>query len=255
MLRLLAAILIICSLTAQLSAQASKDQASTDQAPQDQASKDQASKNQASTTQTAAPSAKAKFPLDAFQEFSAIMVGSISHGDDRESHIYRSGKLMRNESLEGKNFIITNLTTGESFGVSATECMRDSHPYVRSIPFSMAQPGAKVEVVAAGQETVDGHSCKMEDVTVSSSKFMKPFKMRFWEADDLQGFPVKVVFFRGFGHDPVIRYKNVVLGPQDPTLFIYPNSCEKSMGYNQKTPKVTPGGKKPAAAPPSTPQN
>jgi hypothetical protein len=244
MLRLLAAILIICSLTAQLSAQASKDQAP----------KDQATKDQAPTAPAAAPS-KAKFPLDAFQEFSAIMVGSISPNDERESHIYRSGKLMRNESLEGKNFLITDLTTGESFGVSRTGCMHDSHPYFRSIPFAMAQPDAKVEVAAVGQETVDGHSCKMEDVTVSSPKFMKPFKMRFWEADDLQGFPIKVQFFRGFGHDPVIRYKNVVLGPQDPTLFIYPNSCEKSLGYDSKKPGAAPKAKKPAAAAPSTPQN
>src|SRR5271167_1683730 len=135
MLRLLAAILIICSFTAQLGAQASKDQAS-----KDQASKGQASKDQASTAPTAAPSAKAKFPLEAFQEFSAIMVGSLGPGDVRESHIYRSGKLMRNESLEAKNFFITNATTGDSFGVAATGCIHDSHAYFRSIPFAIAPP-------------------------------------------------------------------------------------------------------------------
>jgi hypothetical protein len=251
MVRLLAAILVTSCL-AQLSTQSPTDQTSKDQATKDQATKEVATAGQTS----AAPSAKNQFPLDAFPEFSAVMVGSLAPNDERESYIYRSGKLLRNSGLELHSFIITNLTTGESFGVAATGCIHDSHPYFRSVPFSMMQPGATVvERVAAGQETVDGHSCKMEDVAISSPKFRKPFKMRFWEADDLQGFPIQMKFFRGFGHDPVIHYKNVVLGPQDPTLFIYPNSCEKSLGYNLKVPKAAPGAKKPAAAPPSTPPN
>jgi hypothetical protein len=252
MVRLLAAILIVCSLTAQLSAQAAKDQASPDQTSKNQALKDQASKDQASTGQTAPASAEAQWPLDDFKEFSAVMVGSINPMDHGESYIYRSGNLMRN-SGEGHNFVITNLTTGESYGVSAPGCMHDSHPYFDSLPFALIRPGVKVERVVSGQETVDGHSCKIEDVTLTFPKLTR--KLRFWEAEDLQGFPIQVKFFRGFGHDPVIRYKNVVLGPQDPTLFIYPNSCEKSLGYNSKLPKAAPKAKKPAAAPPGTPQN
>ncbi len=272
MVRLLAAILITCCLTAQLTAQAStgqtstgqtsmgqtsKDQTSTDQTSKDQDSKDQAAKDERAAGQTSAvPSAKTGWPLDAFPEFSAVMVGSMMPDDGGESYIYRSGKLLRNTGPQGLThpFVITDLTTGESYAVAVTGCMHDNHPYVRSVPFSMMGPDAKVERVAAGQETVDGHSCKIEDVTISSKKFMKPFKLKFWEADDLQGFPVKIQFVRGFGHDPVIRYKNVVLGPQDPTLFTYPNSCEKSPGFGAKT-KAAPAAKKPAAAPPSTPQN
>jgi hypothetical protein len=251
MVRLFAAILVICCLAAPLSAQSLKYQASKDQTSNDQASKDAGSAGQMSVS----PSAKTQFPLEAFQEFSAVMVGSMFPGDERESHIYRSGKLMRTPGPEGRNFIITDLSTQESYGVAATGCMHDRHAHVLSAPFSFIGFDITAQRVASGQETVDGHSCKIEDLTLSSKKFLKPIKLRLWEADDLQGFPVKVQFLRGFGHDPVIHYKNVVLGPQDPTLFIYPNSCEKSPGYNKPVPKAAPGAGKPSAAPAGTPQN
>jgi len=73
---------------------------------------------------------------------------------------------------------------------------------------------------------MDGHSCEIEDITVSSPVLANPQKMRFWEAEDLRGFPVKIEFVLPGGHGPIIRYKNVVLGPQDPTLFIHPKSCQ-----------------------------
>jgi hypothetical protein len=251
MVRLLAAILFTCCLTAQPSAQ-------TSQAPQNQASQDQTSKQQEPAVQAAAtPTASTQFPLDAFPEFSAVMVGSVMPGDDRESHIYRSGNLMRTEGTEGHNFLITDLTTLETFGVSALACMHDSNPYFRSAPFSSMKPGYTVERAISGQETVDGHSCKIEDVTLSSPRFPRPIKLRFWEAEDLQGFPVKVEFMRPSKHDPVIYYKNVILGPQDPTLFIYPKSCQPSPGMSRKPAANTaPRAKKPAAsALPGTPQN
>jgi hypothetical protein len=84
----------------------------------------------------ASPSAKTQFPLEKFQEFSALMVGSMIPSDDREWHVYRSGKLMRTPGPEGRNFIITNLSTQESYGVAATGCMHDRHAHVLSAPFS-----------------------------------------------------------------------------------------------------------------------
>jgi hypothetical protein len=270
MIRLLAAILFTCCLTAQLNAQASsqpsQDQSSKDQPTKDQPAQDQPSKDQALTEpEPAAPTAvvpiaSTQFPLDAFREFSAVMVGSVMPGDDRESHIYRSGNLVRTEGLEGHNFLITNLATLETFGVSALACMHDSNPFFRSAPFSSMKPGYKVERADSGHETVDGHSCKIEDVTLSSPKLPRPIKLRLWEAEDLQGFPVKVEFMRPSKHNPIISYKNVVLGPQDPTLFIYPRTCEP-LGFSKKPgskpgSKTAPGAKKPAvAAPAGTPQS
>jgi hypothetical protein len=246
MVRLLAVILFTCCLTAQLSAQDS--QPSQDQAPKEQPAAGQAA---------AAPSANLQFPLDAFPEFSAVMVGSVMNGDDREAYIYRSGNLMRASGNEGHNYLVTNLDTLESFGVSATGCMRDGNPYFRTAPFSSKRPGYTVtDRTVTGQETMDGHSCKIEDVTLTSPKQARVIKLRFWEAEDLQGFPVKIEFLRPSKHDPVIHYKNVVLGPQDPTLFIYPNSCQSSLEFTHRVGPKAPGAKKPAAAPPAgAPQN
>jgi hypothetical protein len=256
MVRLLAAILITCCLTAQLGAQDSKEQA-----PKEQTSKEQAPKEQEAPAQptaappAAAPSAPAQFPMDAFTEFSAVMVGSVRRGDDQESYIYRSGNLVRTPGPQGLGYFITDLTTLETYAISTTGCLHDRNPYYRSAPFSSMRPGYTVERTVTGQETVDGHACKIEDVTLSSPKLPTTIKLRFWEADDLKGFPIKVEYLRPRGHNPVIQYKNVVLGPQDPTLFIHPKSCEslstgRGMGGGTIKPKAAPGAKKPAAPAP-----
>lgn len=187
----------------------------------------------ASADPSSGPSSKVQYPLDAFTDFSAVMIGNRmepGEGSD-EAHIYRSGKLMRMEGPKGHGYFITDLITGETYGISAASCTYDAHPYVRASPFpAAAKPGATVTRNAAGKETVDGHSCQIENVTVASPKFANPLAMRFWEADDLQGFPIKIEFLVAGGRDPIIRYKNVVLGPQDPTLFIHPNSCQSLPG-------------------------
>lgn len=177
--------------------------------------------------QRAVPSAT-PYPPDAFTEFSAVMVGSRAEPGEGASqgHIYRSGKLMRMEDPGRVGYFITDVSSGESYGISEMGCVHDGHPFVRALPFRVAaQADITVTRAAPGKETVDGHSCQIENVTVSSPGFASPMKMRFWEAEDLQGFPIKIEFLLPGGHDPIIRYKNVVLGRQDPTLFIHPKSC------------------------------
>jgi hypothetical protein len=179
---------------------------------------------------SAPPPAKTQYPLDSFTDFSAVMVGSIMEMGEgtAEGHIYRSGKLMRVADPEGYAYLITDLSTLETYAISAGPCMHDNHPYFRASPFPAARPGSSVERVITGKETLDGHSCQIEDITVSSPKTGGRLKMRFWEAEDLQGFPVKIEFLRPGAHSSIIRYKNVVLGPQDPTLFIHPKSCQSA---------------------------
>lgn len=179
--------------------------------------------------QTAVPPSPTQYPLDAFQEFSAIMVGSRAEpGEGRaQGHIYRSGNLIRIEDPGKLGYYITNLTTGDTYGISESGCIHDTHPFIRSFPISFAsKPGATLTRASAGKETVDGHSCQIENITVSSPTFANPVKMRFWEAEDLQGFPIKIEFLLNGGHEPIIRYQSIVLGPQDPTLFIHPKVCE-----------------------------
>jgi hypothetical protein len=233
MVRLLAAALFFtCCLTAQLRSQSPPETAS-------------------GAPVLVSPDSSAQFPLEAFPEFTAVMVGSVIPGDEREIHIYRSGNLLRTPGPEEHAFFITNLTTLETFGVSAGGCIHDPNPYFRSAPFSSIRPSYKVERVPAGQETVGGHPTKIEDVTLSSPKLTRPLTLRFWEAEDLKGFPVKVEFRRLNGHNPVIEYKDVVFGPQDPTLFIYPKSCDASPGLTSKKGKALAKAKKPAAATPA----
>lgn len=169
------------------------------------------------------------YPLDSFRDFSAIMIGSRAERGQGTSqgHIYRSGDKLRMEEPGALAYFITDLTLGETYGILETGCMHDDHPYFRALPFYFAgKAEATVTRTPAGKETVDGHSCQVEEITVSTPMLPSPQKMRFWEAEDLQLFPIKIEFVLPGGHGPMIRYRDVVLGPQDPTLFIHPKSCQ-----------------------------
>jgi len=193
---------------------------------------------------TIAPSANS-YPLDAFTEFSAVMVGSREEpGEGTEAgHIYRSGKLMRMEDPGRRGYYITDQSTGETYGMSESGCMHDTHPFIRVFPFNAAsKPDTTVTRSPAGTETVDGHSCQVENATLSSPTFANPLKMKFWEAEDMQGFPIKIEFLLPSGRDAIVHYRNVVLGPQDPTLFIHPESCEQLPKHS--TPKASPAHQK-----------
>jgi hypothetical protein len=241
MVRLIGVILLVilwnCGLAVRMHAQA----------PAEQAPK----KDADSVGKIPAPPAKTQYPLDSFTDFSAVMVGSIMEMGEgtMEAHIYRSGKLMRVADPEGYGYFITDLSTLETYAFSAGPCMHDNHPYFRDSPFPAARPDSSVERVISGKETLDGHSCQIEDITVSSPKTGNRLKMRFWEAEDLQGFPIKIEFLRPGGRNAIIRYKNVVLGPQDPTLFIHPKSCQSApQRAGPKTPKAPAAAKKPPAS-------
>ena len=251
MVRLIGVILLIGCLTALLSAQVP-----TEQVPAGQSAGQSTGEKSGTAEETrATPLANSEYPLDAFKNFSAILVGSIMEiGDGTvESFIYRSGNLMRMEGIEEHGYMITDLTTLDTYGVSTGPCMHDTHPFFRASPFAAMRPGYKVERVPVGTETVEGHSCKVEDITVSSPEPGKPLKMRFWEAEDLQGFPIKIDFQRADGRRSTVRYKNVYLGPQDPTLFIHPKSCG-SLPQRSTTNKHKSSGhkKKPATTSPNT---
>ena len=194
---------------------------------------------QAQTAQPgAAKPSPGKFPFDQFQEFSAIVVGSLLSGDDRESHIYRSGKLLRTQGTEGLGYFLTDLETFDTYGITKLGCRSDSHPYFRAFPFSAARPDRKIEHVVGAKESVDGHMCQTEEVTISGGDLALPIQLKFWEAEDLQGFPIKVQILNRGGRG-AIQYKNVVLGEGDPSLFVRADHCAGGL--------PEPSKKKPAA--------
>ncbi len=177
---------------------------------------------QTSTAEPASAAESSRSPFDRFQEFSALTVGGPVPGTEDQIHIYRSGNLLRMEGRESRNYLITDLDKQETHGVAESGCLKYKNPYVRSYPFSLSAPDNKYERAPVGKETVDGHVCQVEDLIISSPKIHTPIKIRLWEAEDLQGFPVKI---ETAAHR-TIQYKNVVLGPQDPTLFIFPTNCQ-----------------------------
>lgn len=161
-------------------------------------------------------------PWDKVQEFSAIVTGGPVPGTEDVIHIYRSGNLLRMEGREGRNYLITDLAKQETHGIAESGCLKYTNPYVRSYPFSLSRPDNKYERAAVTKETIDGHVCQVEEVTLSSPKLHTPIKIRLWEAEDLEGFPVKI---ETAAHR-IIQFKNVALGPQDPTIFIFPSKCQ-----------------------------
>lgn len=173
------------------------------------------------------------FPFDKFKDFSAIMVGSIMFGDSSEAHIYRSGNLLRIQGTDGRSYFIADLAASVTYGLSALGCLKDKHAYFRAFPFTAARPDRKIERVAGGQETIDGHDCQTEDVTISGGGLSVPIRLRLWEANDLQGFPIKVLVLNGNGK-MTIHYKDIVLGSTDPSLFMIPKLCAGGLPQPEK---------------------
>ncbi len=245
--RLLVILLLVVCATLQGWAQTLSGQNSTGQSTaseQKTTTPDQPASEAASPT----PSASSGFPLDQFQEFSAIMNGGPLPGSDWDGHIYRSGNMMRMEGMDSHNYFVTDLAKNQTHGLAASGCINYSFPYTRTFPFSLSRPGNTYERVSVGEETVDGHRCRVEDLSISFPKPHPLVKLRLWEAEDLQGFPIKIET-RTTNFHRTIQYKNVILGPQDSTLFIFPTECQvMKLGGMAKTTKSAPGSSKPGSS-------
>jgi len=201
------------------------------------------------------PVAATQYPLDAFTEFSAVMLGSLLFDDEERSfHVYRSGQMFRMEGSEGVGYYLTDLKSLTTYHVWDKGCVIDDHVYFRAAPWAAAsRPGAKVERTAGGEESIDGHPSKIDEITITSPELTEPMKLKLWEASDLQGFPVKIEALRPKSRNKVILYKNVFVGSQDPTLFLHPKSCDPPMDKRStvKKPSAPP---KPKVSPAENPR-
>jgi hypothetical protein len=195
-----------------------------------------------------APAGKPGFPLDEFTEFSGVMIGSMEPRDKREGYIYRSGNLIRSEGPLEKGYYITDLTKQVAYSQTRLGCVKDGHPYFRAWPFIASRAGHASVRVVVGKETLDGRVCQVEDVTITGKDLITPAKLRFWEPEEWHGFPIKIEDLNSKGNR-IVQFKDVVLGPQDPTFFIYPSNCEgglpqpdkkRSAGRPKMKPPVTP---------------
>jgi hypothetical protein len=199
--------------------------------------------------------AQSQNPFDAFQQFSASVSGSPLKWDKLK--IYRSGKQIRAEYVYEKEIRISNLGDRKGWYIrplesKPKECGRMTLMDMSSYPFfAYSATDFKVERAAAAEketaekETIDGHSCKVQDYTVTAKDGGQPIKVRLWEAEDLDGFPVRMQIEPPSKAKFVLNYTDLSLKPPDPKLFQLPTICH--VGVQGK------GKKKAAGTAPKTP--
>jgi len=169
---------------------------------------------------------KSPNPFEAVREFSATMNGALV-GPPYEGKIYRSGDLMRVDLPT--EYMVTDLATNATFAVVSSSgfCLEGSVAAGRTFPFIAAR-NAKVTQSDRGEETIDNHPSKVQEVTISQEG-RSDIKLTLWEAKDLQGFPIKMrraaIPMVVGSKDREVRFTEVRLGPPDPALFLKPKDC------------------------------
>ena len=83
--------------------------------------------------------------------------------------------------------------------------------------------GSDVKRTPAGSDVVDGHPCKVENVVVKRPDG-KTIESRVWEAQDLQGIPVKIESHIGEITLSAV-YRDISVATPDQGLFTVPEKC------------------------------
>jgi hypothetical protein len=177
-----------------------------------------------------AMAAQAQNPFETHKQFSATVVmsgmpagGPMAHGDMK---IYRAGDKMRT-TIGAMGYMVMDLAAHTNYMVMGTGMCMQMNGSRQPNPFAQAQD-ATIDRSPAGTDTVDGHVCKVENMTVTSASG-KTAKMKVWEADDLKGFPVKVEVESPNG--PVtLLYKDISFDAPPASLFTHPDNCRPMGG-------------------------
>jgi hypothetical protein len=144
--------------------------------------------------------------------------------------IYRSGNQFRADHDDQVH--ITNLTDLSSVSLADGKCLSMPLPDGPAYPFDApaVYQGWKFErVQLEGEETVDGHKCKMEALTYTQEGAESIFvKMKLWEAQDLDGFPIKIDVLPYVRKKPfTFHFSDVSMEAPDAALFKKPANCLK----------------------------
>jgi len=166
-------------------------------------------------------------PFDRFEHFSATLSGGLGRDHDRK--IFRSGKLMRLDFAD--HYRVTDMEEPATWGVFQDRCAKFPMPDAGTWPFfglREYQVERTVNPATLEKETVDGHVCRVDYLTLARRKpAPSTIKMKVWEADDLQGFPIKIeVNNIQTGRQYSITYTNVSLEPPHAKLFEHPTKCD-----------------------------
>jgi hypothetical protein len=177
-----------------------------------------------------AVAAQAQNPFDSAKQFSATVVMSSANmkGAGGDMKIYRSSDKMRTTLPGGAGYMVMDLTQHTAYMVMGNGmCMQMARTAQQQNLFAEAQD-ASIERSPAGTDTVDGHSCKVENMTVTPHNG-QPVKMKIWEAEDLKSFPLKVEMQTS--HGPMtILYKDVSFSEPPASLFTHPDNCQQMPG-------------------------
>jgi hypothetical protein len=90
---------------------------------------------------------------------------------------------------------------------------------------NMLDTTSKIEKTAMGKETIDGHPCEKNKLTVTTEKGEKQDVM-VWNATDMKNFPVKMEMSEK-GNNLVMKFANVKLEKPDAKLFDAPSGFTK----------------------------
>ena len=85
----------------------------------------------------------------------------------------------------------------------------------------------KVETTELGKETIDGHPCTKNKVTVTD-KEGKKYESTVWNATDLKNFPVKIETTSEQGMKMIMAFKDVSLAKPDAAQFAPPSDFTKA---------------------------
>ena len=182
-----------------------------------------------------AMSARAENPFESIKTFSATLLISGMSAKMPEGgsglKIYRSGTKIRTTLPGGAGYTLIDTTERTTYMVMGAGMCMQMTAQGQENPFAQASD-TTVERSSAGTDTVDGHACKVENMTVtphSGPRAGQPTKMKVWEAQDLHGFPIKVEMQTTRG-PMTIEYKDVSFAEADASLFTHPDNCRQMPG-------------------------
>jgi len=162
-----------------------------------------------------------------FPDFSATQVFE-SRRTNMEIKIYRSGSSVRVERSAAMSTLyvpskskVYNLTTYPDHSHQCVVMNPDQAKMLPS-PLELLQ-GKDLKRTPAGTEVVQGHLCNIENVVVTRPDG-KTIESKVWEAQDLQGVPVKI---ESHLEDITLSafYRDIALGTPDQALFTIPEKC------------------------------
>lgn len=162
-----------------------------------------------------------------FPDFSATQVFE-SRKANMSMKVYLTGSSVRVERSTAISTLympskskVYNLTT---YPDQSHQCvvMKPEQARMLPSPLELLQ-GSEVRRTSAGTEVMEGHQCKIENVIVKRPDG-KTIESKVWEAQDLQGIPVKIESHIGEITLSAV-YRDIAIATLDQELFTIPDRC------------------------------